>query len=55
MLPGGGRATSLDELVGALAAHWTAISSRFPDVEDIRVIGIDLSQRKPRPTEPRSV
>lgn len=32
-------------LVQALAEHWCAISSRFPNVEDVYVVGIDLTRR----------
>ncbi|MCM5555334.1 hypothetical protein [Pleomorphomonas sp. NRK KF1] len=32
-------------LVQALAEHWRAISSRFPNVEDVYVVGIDLTRR----------
>lgn len=44
-LPNGKRAESFDELTEALQDHWTIISQQFPDVEDIRVIGIDLTRR----------
>lgn len=33
------------ELVTGLQAYWATISSKFPDVNDIRVIGIDLTLR----------
>ena len=32
-------------LTAALQAHWLQISSKFPKVDDIKVIGIDLSKR----------
>ena len=35
-------------LVEALQSRWTAIAHRFPKVEDIRVIGIDLTKRRDR-------
>lgn len=35
-------------LVAALQTHWLAISNRFPNVDDIRVIGIDLTRRRKR-------
>lgn len=44
-LPGGGRAENFDALIDALRAHWAQISSQFPGVEDIAVIGIDLLRR----------
>ncbi|AUF96335.1 hypothetical protein CXQ80_11100 [Pseudomonas sp. 02C 26] len=34
-----------NDLVIALQEHWLAIASRFPNVEDIKVIGIDLTKR----------
>lgn len=36
---------SFDELVVALKDHWSKISSQFPDVTDIAVVGIDLGER----------
>ncbi|MDG5487689.1 hypothetical protein NYR55_03495 [Sphingomonas sp. BGYR3] len=44
-LPDGGRAESFDDLVEALRAHWSQISNQFPEVEDIAVIGVDLTRR----------
>ncbi|AYO78757.1 hypothetical protein AYR46_21085 [Sphingobium yanoikuyae] len=32
-------------LADDLQRHWTLIFNDYPDVEDIRVIGIDLTQR----------
>ncbi len=43
-LPDGTR-VDFEGLVSALQAHWQTLSPRFPAVEDIRVIGIDLSKR----------
>lgn len=34
-----------NDLVIALQEHWLAIASRFPSVEDIKIIGIDLTKR----------
>jgi hypothetical protein len=34
-----------EDLVIALQEHWLAIASKFPNVEDIKVIGIDLTKR----------
>lgn len=44
-LPGKKSGVSFTELVEALRSHWLAISARFPKVDDIRVIGIDLTLR----------
>jgi hypothetical protein len=43
--PGAGKAVDFAGLVGALQVHWLAISNRFPNVDDIRVVGIDLTRR----------
>ena len=34
-----------NDLVIALQEHWLVIASRFPNVEDIKVIGIELTKR----------
>lgn len=34
-----------NDLVIALQEHWLVIASKFPNVEDIKVIGIDLTKR----------
>jgi len=44
-LPNGGRAESFDSLIDALRAHWAQISIQFAGVEDIAVIGVDLTLR----------
>lgn len=44
-LPDGKSAESFDGLVDALQNHWCFLSSNFPNVEDIKVIGIDLTKR----------
>jgi len=44
-LPNGRRADTLEMLVDELQRHWTLISNDYPGVEDIRVIGIDLTRR----------
>jgi hypothetical protein len=44
-LPNGKRAESFDVLIEALQNHWTILSSQFSGVEDIKVIGIDLTKR----------
>lgn len=47
-LPGGGRADTFEGLVNALQNHWTSISGRYPGVDDVKVIGIDLIKRGAR-------
>ncbi len=44
-LPNGRRAETFETLVDELQRHWTLISNDYPGVEDIRVIGIDLTRR----------
>ena len=48
-LPGGNKAVDFAGVVEALQAHWQVISSRFPNVDDVRVIGIDLTLRSNKP------
>ena len=43
-LPGGG-SVAFDELLDALHRHWLAISDKLSTVEDVKVIGIDLTKR----------
>ncbi|MGX5830090.1 NACHT domain-containing protein [Mesorhizobium sp. 43Arga] len=44
-LPGGGKAESFEALLTALRQHWSVISSQYPNVEDLAVVGIDLTLR----------
>ncbi|MDX1296650.1 MAG: hypothetical protein R3260_00205 [Pseudomonas sp.] len=44
-LPNGKRAESFDALLEALQNHWTILAPQFPGVEEIKVIGIDLTKR----------
>ena len=44
-LPNGRRADTFDMLIDELQRHWTLISNDYPGVEDVRVIGIDLTRR----------
>lgn len=44
MLPQG-KAKNFTELIVKLEKHWKAISSRYPNVSDIQIIGIDLTRR----------
>jgi hypothetical protein len=41
----GGRAVTFDELPSALEQFWKSISGSYPEIESIRVIGIDLTVR----------
>lgn len=44
-MPDGTKATTLDELVTALRRHWLAISERYPGVDEIEIVGLDLTRR----------
>jgi hypothetical protein len=44
-LSGGGKAESFEALLAALRQYWSVISSQYPNVEDLAVIGIDLTLR----------
>lgn len=44
-LPGGSTMVSFEELVTSLQVFWERISERYRGVEDIKVIGIDLTKR----------
>lgn len=48
-VPNAPNRVGFDGLVEALRGHWEAISGRFPNVEEITVIGIDLTKRPKRP------
>ena len=50
-VPNAPNRVDFDGLVEALRKHWETISGRFPKVEEITVIGIDLTKR---PTRPKS-
>lgn len=43
--PSGGRLESFDALVGELRQHWERLATKMANVEDIVVIGIDLTKR----------
>ncbi|MEA1648788.1 hypothetical protein UAJ10_07130 [Nitrospirillum sp. BR 11164] len=43
--PSGGRLESFDALVGGLRQHWERLATKMANVEDIVVIGIDLTKR----------
>lgn len=44
-LPNGKRAETFDALIEALQDQWAVLAPQFPAVEDIRVIGVDLTKR----------
>ncbi|GAB4023457.1 hypothetical protein GCM10028808_73980 [Spirosoma migulaei] len=47
-LPDGNHNATFDELIIALQEHWNNLSSKYPKVEQIAVIGIDLTKRMNR-------
>ncbi len=44
-VPGSGNRVDFEGLTSALQEHWTQISPKFSNVDDIKVIGIDLTKR----------
>jgi len=49
-IPLGKDKVSFSELVNALQNHWNAIADQYPKVEQITVIGIDLTKRSKLPS-----
>lgn len=43
--PPGSKRVSFNALVTALQQHWETLAPQYPNVEDIKVIGIDLTKR----------
>jgi hypothetical protein len=43
--PSTGKQLNFGELIAALQQHWETLSSKFPNVDEITVIGIDLTKR----------
>ena len=54
-VPNAPNRVDFDGLVEALCEHWEAISGRFPNVEEITVIGIDLTRRSTRSRSGKTV
>jgi hypothetical protein len=44
-----GEMAHFDQLVSALQEHWTSVATAHPGVEEIKVIGIDLTKRAKTP------
>lgn len=54
MLPGKSKKwVNFSELLAALQNHWTAVSDLHTDVEEVKVIGIDLTKRASAPAKAR--
>jgi uncharacterized membrane protein YqiK len=45
-VPNATNRVGFDGLIEALQKYWQEISKRFPNIEDITVIGIDLTKRQ---------
>jgi hypothetical protein len=52
-IPGSANRVDFAGLVAALQKHWESISPKFPGVDDITVIGIDLTKRSDTVSERR--
>ena len=44
-LPGTRRHVKFDELLQELRVHWAALAPKFPNIDDVAIIGIDLTKR----------
>lgn len=44
-----GKLLNFDELIAALQVHWETLSPKFPGVDNVTVIGIDLTKRAKPP------
>jgi hypothetical protein len=44
-LPSGGRVDDFEALLSALRHHWSVLASHYPNVDDLAVVGIDLTRR----------
>ncbi len=53
-LPDGTSAEDFPTIIAALQGRWATISYRFPHIEDVRVVGIDLMARQRRRSSGRS-
>ncbi|BDU71418.1 NACHT domain-containing protein [Mesoterricola silvestris] len=53
-LPNGTTVSAFSSLVDALRQHWVAISSQFKDIDEIAVLGIDLTKRHAKANEERA-
>jgi len=49
-----GEMANFDELISALQKHWTSVANTHPRVEEIKVIGIDLTKRAQSPLPKKS-
>jgi hypothetical protein len=49
-----GKTADFADLIEALQAHWYGISGKFPKVDNVRVIGIDLTRRSQKQTAEQS-
>ncbi|WP_432240885.1 hypothetical protein [Herbaspirillum robiniae] len=49
-----GEMANFDELISALQKHWASVANTHPRVEEIKVIGIDLTKRAQSPVPKKS-
>jgi hypothetical protein len=49
-----GEMANFDELISALQQHWASVANTHPRVEEIKVIGIDLTKRAQSPVPKKS-
>lgn len=54
-LPGGQDTEKFESLVEQLQRHWTTLSPQFPGIEDIIVMGIDLTKRGSHAKAPSTI
>ncbi|WP_155301034.1 hypothetical protein [Cupriavidus necator] len=45
-VPGAANRVGFDGLISALQEHWSVISKQYPGIDNITVIGIDLTKRR---------
>ena len=44
-IPNGDKRVSFDKLVSELRSHWQGLSDKFPEIENVTVLGINLQKR----------
>ena len=44
-VPGSRKSINFGELIVALRSHWNTIAAKYPNVDDVTIIGIDLTKR----------
>lgn len=49
-LHSGNHRATFDQLIDSLREHWQSLSSSFPEIDEIEIIGIDLTRRETQPS-----